>query len=59
MNDKNLKASNKKNAGKGNGNSIISSKNTNDNINDYVSGDAFPSSASHKFNKNTQNIDES
>lgn len=58
MNSKNLKASNKKNADKGNSNSIISSKNTNDNVNDYVSGDAFPSSASHKFNKNTQNSNE-
>lgn len=58
MNSKNLKASNKKNASKRNGNSINSSKNTNDNVNDYVSGDAFPSSASHKFNKNTQNKEE-
>lgn len=54
MNDKNSKADNKK-SGKGNGNSIINNQNTTNNATDYVSGDAFPSSASHKFNKNTQN----
>lgn len=59
MDNKNLNASNKKSAGKGNGNSIINSKSTNENAKDYVSGDAFPSSAGHKFNKDTQNKDES
>lgn len=58
MNDKNANVSNKKNAGKGNGNSIINSTNTNDTANNYVSADAFPSSISHKFGTNGQNIDE-
>ncbi len=55
MNNKDLNASNKKNAGKGNGNSIISHKSNDNPTKDYVSGDEFPSSANHKFNKNTKN----
>lgn len=55
MNNKDFNASNKKKAGKGNGNSIISYKSTDNNSKDYVSGDEVPSSSSHKFNKNTQN----
>ncbi len=47
--------SNKKNAGKGNGNTVIDNKNTTENANNYVSGDYFPSSANHKFDEKTQN----
>jgi hypothetical protein len=49
---------NKKNAGKGNGNSIISHKSPEYKADDYVSGDEFPTSSGHKFSKNTQNIDD-
>jgi hypothetical protein len=58
MNDKNTNISNKKNAGKGNGNSIINSTGTNDAANNYVSADAFPSSISHKFGTNDPSMDE-
>lgn len=57
MKNINSNVSNKKNAGKGNGNSIIH-KSTDYNSNDYVSGDETPTSAGHKFSKNTQNIDD-
>lgn len=58
MIDKNLNASNKKKEGKGNGNSIISPKSTENSVGNYVSGDEFPSSSSHKFSKNSQNKEE-
>ena len=57
MNDENINTSNKKSAGKGNGNSIISHKSADENTKDYVSGDRYPSSAGHKFGKNTQDKD--
>lgn len=57
MNDKNLDVSNKKNTGKGNGNSVINNNSTNDTTKDYVSGDSFPSSVNHKFNTSNQNIE--
>lgn len=55
MNDNNLNASNKKEAGKGNGNSIITHKSIDSNAKDYVSGDAFPTSSGHQFDKSSQN----
>lgn len=58
MNEKNLDVSNKKNAGKGNGNSVINNKSTNNTEKDYVSGDSFSSSVNHKFGTNTQNKEE-
>lgn len=42
--------SNKKQAGKGNGNSVINNRETPKNASNYVSGDATPTSAGHKFN---------
>lgn len=44
--------SNKKSAGKGNGNSVI---NNTENARNYVSGDSSPSSSGHKFGENNQN----
>lgn len=58
MNGKNLNVSNKKKEGKGNGNSIISHKSIKNSADDYVSGDEFPSSSSHKFNKSIQEKEE-
>ena len=59
MKNENISTSNKKNAGKGNGNSIISHKSANDdandNVKDYVSGDFFPSSRGHNFSQNHKN----
>lgn len=57
MNDKNLEVSNKKNAGKGNGNSVINNKSTNNTTKDYVSGE-FPTSTAHNFSSNNQAKDE-
>lgn len=56
MNDKNLDVSNKKNAGKGNGNSVINNKSTSNTTKDYVSGE-FPTSTAHKFSSKNQNED--
>lgn len=54
MSNENLNASNKK-AGKGNGNSVINNyEHTKNKTTDYVSGDSTPSSAAHKFTKNSQ-----
>ena len=58
MIDNNLNASNKNKEGKGNGNSIISPKSTENSADNYVSGDEFPSSSSHKFSKNSENTAE-
>ena len=58
MSDDKLNTINKKNAGKGNGNSVINNKNTNNTASDYVSGDATPTSTGHKFGKDIQNKDE-
>lgn len=58
MDEKNLDVSNKKNAGKGNGNSVINNKSANNTAKDYVSGDSFPSSVNHKFGTNPQNKEE-
>ena len=54
MKDTNLNASNKKQAGKGNGNSIVSPKSIDNNAKNYVSGDAFPTSSGHQFDQNSQ-----
>lgn len=53
MSNRELNASNKKKAGKGNDNSVINNDRTTDNASNYVSGDV-PSSSSHKFNDNTK-----
>ncbi|WP_455717736.1 hypothetical protein [Anaerosporobacter sp.] len=57
MSDDNSNVSNK-NAGKGNGNSIINDTSTNDNTNNYTSPDAFPTSTGHKFGTSNVKKDE-
>lgn len=54
MSNLDLNASNKKSAGKGNGNSVINNEIVTKNVSDYVSGD-YPSSTSHKFDENDKN----
>lgn len=50
MNKDSLNISNKKKAGKGNGNSVIDNYERSKNkATDYVSGDSTPSSSGHKF----------
>lgn len=63
MSDNNSSVSNKKNAGKGNGNSIIKNTSTNDtstnsDANNYVSADAFPTSTGHKFGASNEKEDD-
>ena len=55
MNEKNLNATNKKKAGDGNGNSIMTRKSMDTNAKDYVSGDAFPTSIGHQFGNGSHN----
>lgn len=57
MNNKSSSVSNKNNSGKGNGNSIIKNKSTNDTSTNYVSGEV-PTSTAHKFKSSTQNGDD-
>jgi hypothetical protein len=52
MSNSDLHTSNKKSAGKGNGNSVI---NNTEKPRNYVSGDSAPSSSKHKFGENPQN----
>ena len=55
MNNDNMNTSNKKEAGKGNGNSIISHKSAKEDTKDYVGGDMFPSSSGHNFSQEKHN----
>lgn len=50
MNNMNPTTSNKKKAGKGNGNSVINNRESVSNASNYVSGDSTPTSYGHKFN---------
>lgn len=49
MTDTNPLISNKKKAGKGNGNSVINNHESATNVSNYVSGDSTPTSSGHKF----------
>lgn len=53
MKNMNSTTSNKKKAGKGNGNSVINNRESVTNTSNYVSGDSTPTSSGHKFNSNS------
>ncbi len=53
MKNMNSTTSNKKKAGKGNGNSVINNRESVTNASNYVSGDSTPTSSGHKFNSNS------
>lgn len=53
MSNSDSNATNKKSAGKGNGNSVI---NNTEKTRNYVSGDSAASSSSHKFGSNSKSL---